>query len=424
MSIDIIVPALGESISEATVTRWLKPLGTKVIADEPVIELETDKATLEIPAPATGILAEILVDEGSTTSVASLLGRITQDDQPIVSAPTQVTTATSAPPTSPQLHTPAQTQTLSPQTLSPEVPLSPAVRKMVEDNQLSPTLIPSSGKDSRLTKGDVLNYLEQKQNSLSVQPSVPSSIPMKPTKPSPTSTRPRAAQEERVRMTRLRQRIAERLKLAQNTSAMLTTFNEVDMTAIMEMRSQYKESFEKKYHVRLGFMSFFIKACVTSLKEIPEVNAEIDDDDIIYKDYYNIGVAVGSPKGLIVPVVHDADQLSFAQIEQKITELGEKARDGKISIDELSGGSFTISNGGIYGSLMSTPILNPPQSAILGMHKIQQRPIVVDGKIEARPMMYLALSYDHRLIDGREAVTFLVRVKERIEDPKRMVINL
>ena len=419
MSIDIIVPALGESISEATVTRWLKPLGTKVIADEPVIELETDKATLEIPAPATGILAEILVDEGSTTSVASLLGRITQDDHPIVSAPTQVTAATSAPTTSLPLHTPAQTQTLS-----PEVPLSPAVRKMVEDNQLSPTLIPSSGKDGRLTKGDVLNYLEQKQNSLSVQPSVPSSIPMKPTKPSPTSTRPRAAQEERVRMTRLRQRIAERLKLAQNTAAMLTTFNEVDMTAIMEMRSQYKESFEKKYQVRLGFMSFFIKACVTSLKEIPEVNAEIDDDDIIYKDYYNIGVAVGSPKGLIVPVVHDADQLSFAQIEQKITELGEKARDGKISIDELSGGSFTISNGGIYGSLMSTPILNPPQSAILGMHKIQQRPIVVDGKIEARPMMYLALSYDHRLIDGREAVTFLVRVKERIEDPKRMVINL
>ncbi len=412
MTANIVVPALGESVTEATVAKWMKSVGDPVKVDEPLLELETDKVTLEVFAPAAGMLSEIRVDAGRTVEVGAVLGVI--GDGAAASAPKPaIKEATKAPTT--QVPKPA----------AAAEPLSPAVRKLIEENKLDPAEVPASGKDGRLTKGDVLAFLEARGKT-TIAPALPTTPPPipPPTPAAPAAARPTGAREERVRMTRLRKRIAERLKQAQNTAAMLTTFNEVDMTNVMALRNLHKDAFEKKHGVKLGFMSFFLKACIVALKEIPAVNGEIDGEDIVYKNHYDIGVAVGTEQGLVVPVVRDADQLSFAAIEAKITELGRKARDGKLTIEELTGGTFTISNGGVYGSLLSTPILNPPQSGILGMHKIQPRPMAIGDRIEVRPMMYLALSYDHRIIDGREAVTFLVRVKECIEDPQRILLDM
>ena len=393
MATEIRVPALGESVTEATVAKWLKNVGDAVARDEPLVELETDKVTLEVNATAAGTLGEIVAATGATVEVGGLLGSIVEG------AGAAKSTAAAAP-------APAA-KVAAAKPAAATAPLSPAVRKMLEETKIDPSKIAGTGKDGRLTKGDVIQAGEAK-----------------PAAAAQAAPRPTGPREERVRMTRLRKRIAERLKQAQNTAAMLTTFNEVDMTHVMSLRDAYKEQFEKRHGVKLGFMSFFVKACLAGLKELPAVNAEIDGDDIVYKNHYDIGVAVGTEQGLVVPVVRDADLMGFAEIEKTINGLGKKARDGKLTIDELTGGTFTISNGGIYGSLLSTPILNPPQSAILGMHKIQQRPMAIGGKIEVRPMMYLALSYDHRIIDGREAVTFLVRVKEAIEDPQRLLLEV
>jgi 2-oxoglutarate dehydrogenase E2 component (dihydrolipoamide succinyltransferase) len=395
MATEIKVPALGESVTEATVARWLKKPGEAVAMDDPLVELETDKVTLEVNATAPGVLAEIRVPEGSNVAVGSVLGIIGDGAaRPMPAKPTAPPPAAAAP-------APADALARS----------GPAARKLAAESGLPPSEIAATGKGGRVTKADVLTALER-------------GAPAAPVPAAPPPPREIGAREERVRMTRLRKRIAERLKQAQNTAAMLTTFNEADMSAVMALRDKYRDSFEKKHGVRLGFMSFFVKASIVALKEIPAVNGEIDGDDIVYKNHYDIGVAVGTEQGLVVPVVRDADRLGFAEIEKAIAALGRKARDGKLTIEDLSGGTFTISNGGIYGSLMSTPILNPPQSGILGMHKIQQRPVVIGGKIEARPMMYLALSYDHRIVDGREAVTFLVRVKESIEDPERLLFDM
>jgi 2-oxoglutarate dehydrogenase E2 component (dihydrolipoamide succinyltransferase) len=418
MTANIVVPALGESVTEATVAKWLKAQGEAVKADEPLLELETDKVTLEVFAPAAGVLSEIKVDAGQTVEVGAVLGVI--GDGVGAAASKEAAKETAKAPAKAQ---PAETAKAE--------PLSPAVRKLVEENALDPKEIAPSGKDGRLTKGDVLAFLEARGKS-TIGPAAPASAPSASAPapaapapaPAPAVARPTGPREERVRMTRLRKRIAERLKQAQNTAAMLTTFNEVDMTSVMALRNLHKDAFEKKHGVKLGFMSFFAKACIVALKEIPAVNGEIDGEDIVYKNHYDIGVAVGTEQGLVVPVVRDADQMSFAAIEGRIAELGRKARDGKLTIEELTGGTFTISNGGIYGSLMSTPILNPPQSGILGMHKIQPRPMAIGDKVEVRPMMYLALSYDHRIVDGREAVTFLVRVKECIEDPQRILLDM
>lgn len=396
--LEIRVPALGESITEATVGKWFKKAGEAVKADEALVELETDKVTLEVNAPAAGVLADISVEEGTTVEVGALLGAVNENGE-AASAPTPA---------------PAQAQTNGQAQSAPAsnvTPLSPAVRKAVVENNVDPSSITGSGKDGRILKGDVLATL----NSGSTTPAPVARAPVQPRD---------SAREERVRMTKLRQTIARRLKESQNSAAMLTTFNEVDMTAIMKARSQYKDLFEKKHHVKLGFMGFFLKACIHALQEIPAVNAEIEGEDIIYKNYYNIGVAVGTDRGLVVPVVRDADKKSIAEVEKTIAEFGARARDGKLGIEDMQGGTFTVSNGGIYGSLMSTPILNAPQSGILGMHKIQERPIVINGKVEVRPMMYLALTYDHRIVDGREAVTFLVRVKDSLEDPQRLVLDL
>ncbi|MGE0120447.1 MAG: 2-oxoglutarate dehydrogenase complex dihydrolipoyllysine-residue succinyltransferase [Dongiaceae bacterium] len=414
MTANIVVPALGESVTEATVAKWLKAKGDPVKVDEPLLELETDKVTLEVFAPAAGTLSEIRVDTGQTVEVGAVLGVI--GDGAATAAPSPAVDAPKAP-------LKAATKPVTAE------PLSPAVRKLIEENGLTPAEIPATGKDGRLTKGDVLAFLEARGKTTIGPAAAPASAPAPATPaeapPSaPPAARPTGPREERVRMTRLRKRIAERLKQAQNTAAMLTTFNEVDMTNVMALRNLHKDAFEKKHGVKLGFMSFFVKACIVALKEIPAVNGEIDGEDIVYKNHYDIGVAVGTEQGLVVPVVRDADQLSFAAIEGKIAELGRKARDGKLTIEELTGGTFTISNGGVYGSLLSTPILNPPQSGILGMHKIQPRPVAVGDQVEVRPMMYLALSYDHRIIDGREAVTFLVRVKECIEDPQRILLDM
>ncbi len=400
MATEIKVPALGESVTEATVAKWLKNVGDAVARDEPLVELETDKVTLEVNATAAGTLGEIVAQAGATVAVGGVLGSITEGAGGAAAA---------KPAPKPAAAAPAPAPAAKPAVAA--APLSPAVRKMLEETKADPSQIAGTGKDGRLTKGDVIQAVEAK-------PAAPAA-PAAPHKPRELGQR-----EERVRMTRLRKRIAERLKQAQNTAAMLTTFNEVDMTQVMALRDSYKEVFEKRHGVKLGFMSFFVKACLAALKELPAVNAEIDGDDIIYKNHYDIGVAVGTEQGLVVPVVRDADQMGFAEIEKTINALGKKARDGKLSIDDLTGGTFTISNGGVYGSLLSTPILNPPQSAILGMHKIQQRPMAIGGKVEVRPMMYLALSYDHRIIDGREAVTYLVRVKEAIEDPQRLLIEV
>ena len=399
MTTEIKVPTLGESITEATVAKWFKAVGETVRVDEPLVELETDKVALEVNASVSGTLSEIHVAEGVTVEVGAVLGLIAEGE-------------VAAPPPKPE---PAEgPEPERPAAETPVAALSPAVRRLVAEHGLDPAAIPATGKGGRLVKGDVLKVIEGGRAA----PAPPAPAP------TPAGPRPRAEREERVPMTRLRRRMAERLKEAQNTAAILTTFNEADMSGVMALRAQYRDSFEKKHGVRLGFMSFFVKASIVALKEIPAVNAEIEGDAIVYKNYYNVSVAVGTEKGLVVPVVRDADALSFAEVEKAINALGLKARDGKLSIDDLTGGTFTISNGGVYGSLMSTPILNPPQSGILGMHKIQPRPVAVGDAIEVRPMMYLALSYDHRLVDGREAVTFLVRVKECIEAPERLLLDL
>jgi 2-oxoglutarate dehydrogenase E2 component (dihydrolipoamide succinyltransferase) len=412
MSTQIVVPPMGESVSEATVAKWLKKVGDAVRMDEPLVELETDKVTLEVNATAAGTLGEITVQQGGNVGVGAVLGSISEGGAS--AAPAAPAKAAAAPaPAAAAAPAPAATPAPAAPAAKPNgaAPM-PAARKNADDRGINPYDVPGTGKNGQVTKGDVLAYAAQPQAARPAAAKAPS------------GPRSRADFEERVPMTRLRQRIAERLKEAQNTAAMLTTFNEVDMTNVMALRSLHKEVFEKKFGVKLGFMSFFVKACVLALKELPSVNAEIEGNDLVYKNYYDIGVAVGTPNGLVVPVVRDADQLNFADIEKKIGDLGKRARDGKLAMSDLTGGTFTITNGGIYGSLMSTPILNPPQSGILGMHSIKERAVVVSGKVEARPMMYLALSYDHRIIDGREAVTFLVRVKECIENPERLLLGV
>jgi len=426
---DIRVPALGESVTEATVGKWFKQPGDAVAVDEPLVELETDKVTLEVPAPAAGVLSEIAVKDGETVAPGALLGQIAADGAAAKTAPATAT-KTSASPTGapdeksektkpigagPELPTPREMPSVAAPPAAAQMPAPPSVRKLAAESGLDPSQVEGTGKHGQVTKGDMMAAIERAAAAPIPVPTVQMRAP------SPADD---AAREERVHMTRLRQTIARRLKDAQNTAAMLTTFNEVDMSAVMALRNQYKELFEKKHGVKLGFMGFFVRACIQALKEIPAANAEIDGTDLVYKNYYHIGVAVGTEKGLVVPVVRDADQMSLAAIEKAIAELGRRAREGTLKIEDMQGGTFTISNGGIYGSLMSTPILNAPQSGILGMHKIQERPVVVGGKIEARPMMYLALSYDHRIVDGREAVTFLVRVKDCLEDPARLVLDL
>ena len=408
---DIRVPTLGESVTEATVGRWFKKPGEAVAVDEPLVELETDKVTLEVPAPAAGVLSEIAVKDGATVAVGALLGQI-KDGAGAPAAAKPVAAKSAEPARSAAAPAPTSASRL-PQA---EMPMPPSVRKMAAESGMDPTRVDGSGKHGQVTKGDMMAAIER----AAAQP-VAVSAPAQMRAPSPADD---AAREERVPMTRLRQTIARRLKEAQNTAAMLTTFNEVDMSAVMALRNQYKDLFEKKHGVKLGFMGFFVRACVQALKDVPAVNAEIDGTDLVYKNYYHVGVAVGTERGLVVPVVRDADHLSLAGIEKTITEYGRRARDGHLKIEDMQGGTFTISNGGVYGSLMSTPILNAPQSGILGMHKIQERPMAIGGKIEIRPMMYLALSYDHRIVDGREAVTFLVRVKENLEDPARIVLDL
>lgn len=413
MASEIRVPTLGESVTEATIAQWYKKPGEAVSMDEPLCELETDKVTIEVPAQSAGVLEEVLFEEGATVEVGALLGSIDAEGKPAAPAETPAAEAPTPEPSAPaepvEPATPPAAETQSDA-------LAPSVRRLVSEHGLSPADIAATGKDGRLTKGDVLA-------AVSGQVSAPASQTSTARIARPAST-DQSAREERVKMTRLRQTIARRLKESQDTAAQLTTFNEVDMIALMQLRSEYKDLFEKKYGVRLGFMSFFVRACVTALHEIPAVNAEISGDEIIYKNYVNMGIAVGTEKGLVVPVLRDVQDMGLAQIEQKIGDFGRMARDGKLAIEDLQGGTFTVSNGGVYGSLMSTPILNLPQSGVLGMHKIQERPMVVNGQVEVRPMMYLALSYDHRIVDGKEAVTFLVRVKESLEAPERLLLDI
>jgi len=419
MSVDITVPALGESVANATVARWLKQPGETVAADEPLVELETDKVTVEVNAPAAGVLGPLQAAEGAEVEVGHVLGSVEAGGaapaRPAAPAPAA---APKAAPASPGVTAPAPAlgPVSRPAPAAGEAPAHaplPAAAKMLEERGVAASSVGTgTGKDGRITKGDVLDFL--------ARPAPAAQAPSAPPAP-----RPADAREERVKMTRLRRTIAQRLKEAQNNAAMLTTFNEVDMSAVLALRAEYKDAFEKKHDgVRLGFMSFFVRACVVALKEFPAVNAEIDGEDIVYKNYVNMGIAVGGPNGLVVPVIRDADQLGLAQIEKAIGAFGRRARDGALKLEDLAAGTFSITNGGVYGSLMSTPILNPPQSGILGMHKIQERPMVVGGKIEVRPMMYLALSYDHRIVDGKEAVSFLVRVKESVEDPRRLLLGI
>jgi 2-oxoglutarate dehydrogenase E2 component (dihydrolipoamide succinyltransferase) len=421
---EIRVPTLGESVTEATIGRWFKKAGDAVAVDEPLVELETDKVTIEVPAPSAGTLGEIIAKDGETVAVGALLGQITEGGAAAkpAAAPAKPAAAAVAPAQSaaPAAKAPPADRAPPADKAPPaDAPLAPSVRKLSAESGINASTVPGSGKDGRVTKGDMLAAIERAASAPTPVNQPAAAVQVR--SPSPADD---AAREERVKMTRLRQTIARRLKDVQNTAAMLTTFNEVDMSHVMALRSQYKDVFEKKHGAKLGFMGFFTKAVVQALQDIPAVNAEIDGTDLIYKNYYHIGVAVGTDKGLVVPVVRDCDHKSIADIEKGIADFGRRARDGQLKIDEMQGGTFTITNGGIYGSLMSTPILNAPQSAILGMHKIQERPIVVAGKIEVRPMMYLALSYDHRVIDGKEAVTFLVRVKESLEDPARLVLDL
>jgi 2-oxoglutarate dehydrogenase E2 component (dihydrolipoamide succinyltransferase) len=429
MAIEIVVPTLGESVTEATVGKWFKKAGDAVKADEALAELETDKVTLEVNAPAAGVISEIVVKEGETVGVGAILGSIAEGQAAAAAAkqaekPIQVKPAAAPQPV--QASSTPEPRASAPQPAPSRTnaeTMAPSVRRIAEESGIDPATVTGSGKEGRVTKGDMLAIIEGGASSSSPisfakVPAPPAQAPRAPYAP------PAEAREERVRMTKLRQTIARRLKEAQNTAAMLTTFNEVDMTTIMDVRKRYKDLFEKKHGVKLGFMGFFVKACIHALHDIPSVNAEIDGEDIVYKNYYHIGIAVGTERGLVVPVVRDADKKSIAAIEKEIAGFGKRARDGKLGLEEMQGGTFTISNGGVYGSLMSTPILNAPQSGILGMHKTQERPMVMGGKIEIRPMMYLALSYDHRLVDGREAVTFLVRVKEALEDPQRLILDL
>jgi 2-oxoglutarate dehydrogenase E2 component (dihydrolipoamide succinyltransferase) len=443
MSVEIKVPTLGESVTEATVARWLKKPGDKVAVDDPLVELETDKVTLEVNASAAGVLESVVAAEGANVAVGGLLGTIGDG----AAAPAPKPAPAAAPAAKPAPASAAAAATSAASSSASAAVAMPAAAKLLADTGVDPATVTGTGKDGRILKEDVQRAAKPAEPAPAAAAAAPAtsapstsapatSAPVAPaqngaaesieipafTRPD-SAPRPRKEREERVRMSKLRRTIATRLKQAQNNAAMLTTFNEVDMSQLMAARNQYKDLFEKKHGVKLGFMSFFVKACVTALKEIPAVNAEIDGDDLVYKNYYDIGVAVGTEQGLVVPVVRDCDVLSFSEVEKTIGALGRKARDGKLSMAELTGGTFTISNGGVYGSLMSTPILNPPQSGILGMHKIQERPVVVAGKVEVRPMMYLALSYDHRVIDGREAVTFLVRVKECIEDPQRILLD-
>ena len=440
MSVEIKVPSLGESVTTATIARWMKQAGDRVEADEPLVELETDKVTVEVNAPEAGTLTEVFVEAGKEVEVGVVLGTIGEGAaapagkaQPKTEAPSQASPAKPAEAKQETKRAPEPKPAANPaaginQPPPPSGPVSrsaqsvaaapfPAAQKMMNEQNVSRDEVgPGSGKDGRITKGDVLEFLERPVS----KPVTASAAPAAPKAP-----READAREERVKMTRLRRTIAARLKEAQNNAAMLTTFNEVDMSAVMALRTEYRDRFEKKHKgARLGFMSMFVKACVAGLKEFPAVNAEIDGDEIVYKNFVHMGIAVGGANGLVVPVIRDVDQMGFAEIESKIADFGKRAREGTLKLEELSGGTFSITNGGVYGSLMSTPILNPPQSAILGMHKIQDRPIVVGGKVEIRPMMYLAVSYDHRIIDGREAVSFLVRVKESIEDPRRMLLDI
>jgi 2-oxoglutarate dehydrogenase E2 component (dihydrolipoamide succinyltransferase) len=419
MASEIRVPTLGESVTEATIAQWYKKPGEAVSMDEPLCELETDKVTIEVPAQSAGVLEEILFEEGATVEVGALLGSIDADGK--AAAPAEAPKAAPATETPIAAPEPATTQAATQaatQAPTQSDALAPSVRRLVSEHGLSPADIAATGKDGRLTKGDVLAAVSGQAQAQTQAPQIPAAQTARP------AGTDQSAREERVKMTRLRQTIARRLKESQNTAAQLTTFNEVDMSALMQLRSEYKDLFEKKYGVRLGFMSFFVRACVTALHEIPAVNAEISGDEIIYKNYVNMGIAVGTEKGLVVPVLRDVQDMGLAQIEQTIGVFGQKARDGKLAIEDLQGGTFTVSNGGVYGSLMSTPILNLPQSGVLGMHKIQQRPMVVNGQVEVRPMMYLALSYDHRIVDGKEAVTFLVRVKESLEAPERLLLDI
>lgn len=431
MANEIRVPTLGESVTEATIAQWYKKPGDAVAMDEPLCELETDKVTIEVPAQSAGVLAEVVVNEGETVEVGALLGSIGEGAGTAASAASE---AAAAPAEPPQAETASEAEKPQEPTLSPAAPtqmaapaassgtsvdtssLSPAARRVVEEHGLDPAQITGTGKDGRLTKEDALKAASGAQ-------AAPAS-PAPSAAAAPTAAAQQGAREERVKMTRLRKTIAARLKESQNTAAQLTTFNEVDMGALMDVRREYKDLFEQKYGARLGFMGFFARACVTALSEIPAINAEVTEDEIIYKNYVNMGIAVGTEKGLVVPVIRDVQNMGLADIELAVAEMGRKAREGKLAIDDLQGGTFTMSNGGVYGSLMSTPILNMPQSGILGMHKIQERPVVMDGQIIVRPMMYLALSYDHRIVDGKEAVTFLVRVKESLEDPERLLLNI
>jgi 2-oxoglutarate dehydrogenase E2 component (dihydrolipoamide succinyltransferase) len=410
---EIRVPTLGESVTEATIGRWFKKAGDAVAVDEPLVELETDKVTIEVPSPSAGTLGDIVAKDGETVAVGALLGQI--NDGAGAAAKPAAAPPKAAAPSPPPTAAPAPAAKAPPA----DAPLAPSVRKLSAESGIDASTVPGSGKDGRVTKGDMLAAIEKAASAPTPVSQPAASVQVRA--PSPADD---AAREERVKMTRLRQTIARRLKDVQNTAAMLTTFNEVDMSHVMAMRTQYKDVFEKKHGIKLGFMGFFTKACVQALKDIPAVNAEIDGTDLIYKNYYHVGIAVGTDKGLVVPVVRDCDHKSIAEIEKSIADFGRRARDGQLKIDEMQGGTFTITNGGIYGSLMSTPILNAPQSGILGMHKIQERPMAIGGKIEIRPMMYLALSYDHRVIDGKDAVTFLVRVKESLEDPARLVLDL
>ena len=405
---DIKVPAMGESVTEGTLANWLVKPGQAVKQDDPIAEIETDKVAIEVPAPASGVITEHLVKEGETVQIGKIIAKLQEGG-----------TASAAPAAKPAAAAPAAKPSASAAPAAPVAKatdkVAPSVGRIAAEANVNPADIPGSGKGGRATKGDALNYVASTPAPAAARA---------PAADVPHTPRELGPREERVKMTRLRQTIARRLKEAQNTAAMLTTFNDVDMSEVMELRKRHKDAFEKKHGVKLGFMGFFVRAVVAALKEIPSVNAEIDGTDIIYKNFYNVSVAVGTDKGLVVPVVRDADTMSLAEIEAEIGRLGRLARDGKLAMDDLQGGSFTITNGGVYGSLMSTPILNPPQSGVLGMHRIEERPVVVDGKIIARPMMYLALSYDHRIVDGKEAVTFLVRVKEALEDPERLLLDL
>jgi 2-oxoglutarate dehydrogenase E2 component (dihydrolipoamide succinyltransferase) len=417
MATEIRVPTLGESVTEATIGKWFKKPGDAVKADEPLVELETDKVTVEVPAPAAGVLQEIIAKDGQTVTIGAILGSIKEGAAGATAPAAKDKSAPAAAGRPDQKTETAKPIAAGPTPVVPRAGAegqAPSVRRLGAESGVDPANVSGTGRDGRVTKGDMLSAIER-------GPSVSNAPSAQMRAPSPADD---ASREERVKMTRLRQTIARRLKDAQNTAAMLTTFNDVDMSAVMKMRAEYKDAFEKKHGVKLGFMGFFVKACIQALKEVPAVNAEIDGTDLVYKNYYHIGVAVGTEKGLVVPVVRDADRMSIAEIEKSIADFGKRAREGQLAIDDMQGGTFTISNGGIYGSLLSTPILNAPQSGILGMHRIEERPVAVKGQVVVKPMMYLALSYDHRIVDGREAVTCLVRIKEGLEDPARLVLDL